>query len=38
MEVITEQKATFGVKPTCRALGVARVSYYRCLSSAKSDL
>jgi len=29
MEVITEQKASFGVKPTCWALGIGRGSYYR---------
>ncbi len=29
MEIITEQKASFGVKPTCWALGIGRGSYYR---------
>ncbi len=29
MEVITEQKGSFGVKPTCWALGIGRGSYYR---------
>ena len=29
MEVITEQKGSFGVKPTCWALDIGRGSYYR---------
>ncbi len=29
MEVVTEHRGSFGVKPTCAALGVARATYYR---------
>jgi len=29
MAVVTEQRATLGVAPVCRALGVPRASYYR---------
>ncbi len=29
MEVVTEQRVLFGVKPTCMALGIPRASYYR---------
>jgi len=29
MEVVGEQRASFGVKPTCAGLGIGRASYYR---------
>ncbi len=29
MEVITEQKSSFGVKPTCLGLDISRATYYR---------
>ena len=32
MEVVREQQSSFGIKPICQALGVARASYYRSQS------